>query len=61
MTQSERGTSGAAPARPGHIAEWEEYETARKAGTRAALELFLARHPESRYAPLAKRLLSEIK
>jgi hypothetical protein len=45
----------AAHARPGHIAELEELEAARRAGTRAAYDMFLARHPESRYAPEARR------
>jgi hypothetical protein len=43
------------PARPGHIAERQELEAARRAGTRAAYDLFLARHPNSRYAPEARR------
>jgi hypothetical protein len=42
-------------ARPGHLAELEELEAARRAGTRAAYDLFLARHPGSRYAPQARR------
>jgi hypothetical protein len=42
-------------ARPGHLAELEELEAARRAGTRAAYDLFLARHPESRHAPHARR------
>ena len=41
------------PARPGHIAEFEELQAARRAGTIAAYDLFLARHPGSRYAPEA--------
>jgi hypothetical protein len=45
----------AAPARPGHFAEREELEAARRAGTRAAYDLFLARHPNSRYAPEARQ------
>jgi hypothetical protein len=43
-----------APARPGHIAELQELDAARKAGTIAAYDLFLARHPQSRYAPQAR-------
>jgi hypothetical protein len=42
-------------ARPGHIAEFEELEAARKAGTPAAYDLFLARHPKSRYAEEARK------
>lgn len=45
----------AAHARPGHFAELEELQAARRAGTRAAYDLFLARHPASRYASDAKR------
>jgi hypothetical protein len=44
-----------APARPGHFAELEELEAARKAGTLAAYDLFLARHPTSRYAGIARQ------
>jgi hypothetical protein len=43
------------PARPGHLAELEELNMARKAGTRAAYDVFLARHPHSRYVPDARR------
>jgi hypothetical protein len=42
-------------ARPGHFAELEELEAARKAGTIEAYDLFLARHPDSRYAPEARK------
>lgn len=45
----------AAPARPGHFAELEELETARTVGTVEVYDLFLARHPDSRYAPQARR------
>jgi hypothetical protein len=45
----------AAHARPGHFAELEELEAARKAGTLAAYDLFLARHPTSRYAGIARQ------
>jgi hypothetical protein len=49
------GTGGPmAPARPGHVAELEELQAARAKGTREAYDLFLARHPASRYAPQAK-------
>jgi hypothetical protein len=44
-----------AKARPGYLAELEELETARKAGTVAAYDMFLARHPNSRYAPQARK------
>ncbi len=46
--------SGGQKARPGHFAELEELEAARRAGTRAAYDQFLRRHPESRYAPEAR-------
>jgi hypothetical protein len=48
------------PARPGHFAELEELEAARKAGTVAAYDLFLARHPASRYAATAKTERSKL-
>jgi hypothetical protein len=46
---------GVPPARPGHFAEREELDAARRAGTRAAYDLFLARHPRSRFASDARR------
>ena len=45
----------AAPARHGHFAELEELEAARKVGTLAAYDLFLERHPDSRYAKEARK------
>jgi hypothetical protein len=49
------GTGGPmAPARPGYMAELEELQAARSKGTREAYDLFLARHPSSRYAAEAK-------
>jgi hypothetical protein len=45
----------AAHARPGHVAELEELDAARRVGTRAAYDMFLARHPGSRYATEARR------
>lgn len=48
------------PARPGHFAELEELEAARKTGTLAAYDLFLARHPTSRYAATAKAERSKL-
>ena len=44
-------------ARDGKIAVTEEFEAARKAGTREAFELFLARQPDSVHAAEARRLL----
>ena len=49
------------PARDPEIAVAEEYQAARQRGTPQALELFLARHPDSAYAEKARadlRLLS---
>lgn len=46
--------------RPGHFAVREEFEAARRAGTRAALELFIARHPGDPLADDARRLLSTL-
>jgi hypothetical protein len=48
------------PARPGHFAELEELEAARKVGTLSAYDLFLARHPNSRYAEKAKSERSKL-
>ncbi|HEX2724670.1 MAG TPA: hypothetical protein VHN20_02500 [Beijerinckiaceae bacterium] len=45
----------AAPARPGDIAVREEFEAARRAGTIAAYDLFVARHPEHALADTARR------
>jgi hypothetical protein len=47
----------APPARPGHIAEREELDQALRIGSRSALELFLDRHPDSRYRPEAEKAL----
>lgn len=44
----------AAPAQPGHLAELAELKVARREGTRAAYDLWLARHPHSRYADTAR-------
>jgi hypothetical protein len=58
MAQTGNNPSGTGsimrPARPGHIAELEELQAARRARTVAAYDLFLARHPGSRYAAEAK-------
>ena len=43
------------------IADLEEYTAAVQAGSRAALELFIARHPDSAYAPEAKKKLDALK
>jgi hypothetical protein len=47
--------SGIAPARPGEIAVREEFEAARRAGTREAYDLFIARHPDHALAERARR------
>ncbi len=51
----------AAPARPGHIAEREELDAALAAGTAAALELFIERHPNSRYRAEAETALGRLR
>ena len=43
------------------IADLEEYNAAVLAGTRAALELFIARHPLSALAVEAKKKLAALK
>ncbi|HLL58524.1 MAG TPA: hypothetical protein VK391_01365 [Allosphingosinicella sp.] len=43
--QPEGAPQAAAPARPGDVAIREELDAARAAGTRAAYEFFIARHP----------------
>jgi hypothetical protein len=48
--QNSNRPPGGRSARPGHFAELEELEAARRAGTREAYDQFLRRHPESRYA-----------
>jgi hypothetical protein len=45
----------AAPARDGDVAIREEYEAARRAGSAAAYDLFLARHPDHPLAEAARR------
>lgn len=45
------------PPRPSHIAEREELDAALSEGTVAALELFLDRHPQSRYRAEAEAAL----
>jgi hypothetical protein len=49
------------PPRPGHFAEREELDLAIARGTAAALELFIRRHPKSRYRPEAERRLRAIR
>ena len=42
------------PARDPEVAVQEEYQAARQRGTAQALELFIARHPDSAYAEKAR-------
>lgn len=49
----------AAPARPGHIAEREELDSALARGTREAVQLFIDRHPDSRYRSEAEEFLRQ--
>ena len=42
------------PARDPEVAVAEEYQAARQRGTAQALELFIARHPESEWAGKAR-------
>ncbi|QWG15725.1 hypothetical protein KMZ29_09520 [Bradyrhizobium sediminis] len=42
------------PARNPEVAVEEEYQAARQRGTAQALELFIARHPDSAYAEKAR-------
>ncbi len=48
-------------ARPGWIAIKEEFDAAMKTGTVAALELFIARHPDSQWTDEARRKLASLK
>jgi hypothetical protein len=43
------------------VAVAEEYEIARRSGTTEALELFIARHPDSALADRARSELRQIK
>lgn len=49
------------PARNGEIAVREEYEIARRRGTAEALELFIARHPDSALAERARAELRQMR
>ncbi|MBI5318633.1 MAG: hypothetical protein HZB49_04215 [Bradyrhizobium sp.] len=49
------------PARNPKIAVAEEYEIARRRGTAEALELFIARHPDSSLAERARTELRQMK
>jgi len=52
--QKEPRESGASPARNPEIAVEEEYQMARQRGTVQALEIFIARHPDSALAEKAR-------
>jgi hypothetical protein len=52
--------SSVPPARDSSIAAAEEYQMARQQGTRQALELFIARHPDSPLAEQARADLRQI-
>ena len=61
MRKASRGPT-TPPSRDTEIAVAEEYQGARLRGTAQALELFLARHPDSAYAEKARadlRLLGQ--
>ena len=45
------------PARDPEVAVAEEYQAARQRGTAQALQLFIARHPDSAYAEKARAKL----
>jgi hypothetical protein len=49
------------PARDPEIAVEEEYQIARRHGTAEALNLFIARHPDGRFADKARAELRRIK
>ncbi len=51
----------AAPARPGDVAIKQELEAARRAGTAAAYELFIARHPGHPLEAVARRELERLR
>ena len=48
------------PARDPEVAVAEEYQAARQRGTAQALELFIARHPDSAYAEKARAELRQM-
>jgi len=54
MSQYRRSTT-LRPARDGDVAVREELDAARRAGTAAAYDLFIARHPDHPLAAAARR------
>ena len=61
MTSSDEWrASQDAPARDGNVAIAQELDAARKAGTAAAYDLFIARHPGHPLEAVARRELAEL-
>lgn len=56
--QNPARSSTTPPARDPEVAVQEEYQAAQQQGTAAALELFIARHPDS---PLAEKARAELR
>lgn len=56
----ERGPADLRPPRDGNVAIREELDAARRAGTAAAYDLFIARHPDHPLAATARRERAEI-
>jgi len=59
MSQDRRSTT-LRPPRDGNVAVQEELDAARRAGTVAAYDLFIARHPEHPLAGVARREREEL-
>jgi hypothetical protein len=59
MSQDRRSTT-LRPPRDGNVAVQEELDAARRAGTIAAYDLFIARHPEHPLAAAARREREEL-
>jgi hypothetical protein len=55
MKPPERRSTDQPPPRDGNIAIQEELDAARRAGTVAAYDLFIARHPDHKLADIARR------
>lgn len=54
-------TQPIAPARDGNVAIREEYDAARRTGTAAALEIFVARHPDHPLTVKARTRLARLR
>jgi hypothetical protein len=61
LAETQTKPSAAAPARDGNIAVQEELDLARRAGTAAAYDLFLARHPDHPLAQVARQERNSLK